>query len=100
MRRPQGDGIGDLIAQDASNNLNRYYGKGNGTFAGRVKIANNWGSSYNVVVGVGDITGDGTSDLIARDTAGNLYRQAGDGKGSYGTRVKIGSGFNRAKRLF
>ncbi|MFC0052198.1 FG-GAP repeat domain-containing protein [Streptomyces actinomycinicus] len=95
-----GDGIGDLIAQDTSDNLYRYYGKGNGTFAGRVKIASRWGGSYNAVVGVGDVTADGKSDLIARDTAGNLYRQSGDGKGSYGTRVKIGSGFNRAKALF
>ncbi|WP_234335725.1 FG-GAP-like repeat-containing protein [Streptomyces sp. NRRL S-1022] len=95
-----GDGIGDLVAQDTSNNLYRYYGKGNGTFAGRVKIAGNWGGSYNVAVGVGDITGDGRNDLIARDTTGNLYRQSGDGRGSYGTRVRIGSGFSRAKELF
>ncbi|MCX4763535.1 FG-GAP-like repeat-containing protein [Streptomyces sp. NBC_01275] len=95
-----GDGIGDLIAQDKSNNLYRYYGKGNGAFSARAKIFSNWGSSYNVVVGVGDVSGDGKTDLIARDTAGNLYRQSGTGKGSYGSRVKIGGGFGRYKGLF
>ncbi|MGW2937569.1 FG-GAP repeat domain-containing protein [Streptomyces sp. NPDC001156] len=74
-----GDGIGDLVAQDKSNNLYRYFGKGNGTFAARVKIATGWGASYNGVVGVGDITGDGKADLIARDTAGNLTVGVGAG---------------------
>jgi hypothetical protein len=53
-----GDGIGDLLAQDTSNNLYRYDGAGSGTFKARVKVFSNWGASYNAVVGVGDITGD------------------------------------------
>ncbi|MEV7345485.1 VCBS repeat-containing protein [Streptomyces sp. NPDC093544] len=95
-----GDGIGDLIAQDKSNNLYRYYGKGNGTFAARVKVSANWGASYNAVVGVGDITGDGKADLVARDTAGNLYRQNGTGKGSFAARVKIATGWQGYKGIF
>ncbi|GAB7103122.1 hypothetical protein JCM4814A_14360 [Streptomyces phaeofaciens JCM 4814] len=95
-----GDGIGDLLAQDTANNLYRYYGKGDGTFSSRAKIAANWGASYNVVVGVGDLNRDGRADLVARDTAGNLYRQAGTGKGTFGSRVKIGGSFNRYKGLF
>lgn len=95
-----GDGVGDLIAQDTSNNLYRYYGKGNGTFSARVKIFSAWGSSYNVVVGVGDLNRDGRSDLLARDSAGNLYRQLGNGRGSYGSRVKIGGGYAGFKGLF
>ncbi|MER5434678.1 FG-GAP-like repeat-containing protein [Streptomyces sp. NPDC002588] len=96
-----GDGIGDLIAQDKSNNLYRYFGKGDGTFSARTKLFTNWGASYNVVVGVGDVTGDGKADLVARDTAGNLYRQSGNGNGSFGTRVKINNGaFGGYKALF
>ncbi|MFI7499297.1 FG-GAP-like repeat-containing protein [Streptomyces sp. NPDC049687] len=95
-----GDGIGDLVAQDKANNLYRYYGKGDGTFSARAKIFAVWGSSYNAVVGVGDINRDGKADLLARDTAGNLYRQLGNGKGSYGSRVKIGGGYSRYKALF
>ncbi|MFD3621625.1 FG-GAP repeat domain-containing protein [Streptomyces sp. NPDC058676] len=95
-----GDGVGDLVAQDKANNLYRYYGKGNGTFGARAKVFSNWGGSYNAIVGVGDITGDGRSDLVVRDSAGNLYRNAGDGKGSFGARVKITSGWQGYKGLF
>ncbi|MGW0626050.1 FG-GAP repeat domain-containing protein [Streptomyces sp. NPDC002758] len=95
-----GDGIGDLVAQDKSNQLYRYYGTGKGTFSPRVKISPYWGVSYNVVVGAGDITGDGKSDLVMRDTAGNLYRQNGLGNGTFATRVKIGTGWQGYKGLF
>ncbi|MFL5998428.1 MAG: FG-GAP-like repeat-containing protein [Streptomyces sp.] len=95
-----GDGIGDLLAQDTSNNLYRYYGKGNGTFTARVKLFTNWGGSYNVVVGVGDITGDGKADLVSRDSGGNVWRNNGDGKGSFGARTKIASGWQGYKGLF
>ncbi|MFI7499632.1 FG-GAP repeat domain-containing protein [Streptomyces sp. NPDC049687] len=95
-----GDGIGDLVAQDKANNLYRYYGKGNGTFSARAKIFAGWGSSYNAVVGVGDITGDGKTDLVARDTAGVMYRLPGNGKGSFGSRVKISSGWQGYKGIF
>ncbi|MFF3967989.1 FG-GAP repeat domain-containing protein [Streptomyces griseorubiginosus] len=95
-----GDGIGDLLAQDAANNLYRYYGTGNGTFGARAKVFSNWGGSYNVIVGVGDITGDGKADLISRDSAGNVWRNNGDGKGSFSARTKIASGWQGYKGLF
>ncbi|MFJ3797808.1 FG-GAP-like repeat-containing protein [Streptomyces sp. NPDC090088] len=95
-----GDGVADLVAQDKANNLYRYYGTGKGGFGGRVKIASGWGSSYNVVVGVGDITGDGKSDLVARDAAGNLYRMTGTGRGTFAARAKIGTGWQGYKGLF
>ncbi|MFJ4813619.1 FG-GAP-like repeat-containing protein [Streptomyces longwoodensis] len=92
-----GDGIGDLLAQDTANNLYRYIGKGNGTFSARVKLFTAWGGSYNAVVGAGDLTGDGKVDLVARDTAGALYRQDGTGTGTFGPRVKIGAGWQKYK---
>ncbi|MFH9969033.1 FG-GAP repeat domain-containing protein [Streptomyces mirabilis] len=95
-----GDGIGDLLAQDTANNLYRYYGTGNGTFGARTKVFSNWGGSYNVIVGVGDITGDGKADLVSRDSAGNVWRNNGDGKGSFGGRVKIATGWQGYKGLF
>ncbi|MFI5884933.1 FG-GAP-like repeat-containing protein [Streptomyces sp. NPDC051554] len=95
-----GDGIGDLIAQDRSNTVYRYYGTGHGTFGARVKLFGAWGGSYNVVVGVGDITGDGKADLVERDSAGNLFRNSGDGKGSFGARVKISGGWQGYKGVF
>ncbi|MGC0339183.1 hypothetical protein RKD20_004217 [Streptomyces sp. SLBN-8D4] len=94
-----GDGIGDLLAQDTSNNLYRYDGTGSGTFKARVKVFGSWGGSYNTVVGVGDITGDGRTDLVSRDTSGNLYRNSGDGKGSFGGRTKIATGWQGYKAV-
>ncbi|MFD4598209.1 FG-GAP-like repeat-containing protein [Streptomyces sp. NPDC058464] len=94
-----GDGKPDLLAQDTSDNVYRYNGKGDGTFAARVKVLSNWGGSYNAVVGVGDITDDGRPDLVSRDTGGNLWRNSGDGKGSFGARVKIASGWSGYKIL-
>ncbi|GAX56293.1 FG-GAP repeat domain-containing protein [Streptomyces olivochromogenes] len=94
-----GDGIGDLLAQDKSNTLYRYAGKGNGTFAARVKLFTNWGSTYDTVVGVGDLNRDGKADLVARDTAGKLWRLNGNGAGSFGGRTQIGTGWGGYKSL-
>jgi hypothetical protein len=65
-----------------------------------VKVFNDWGSSYNVVVGVDDITGDGRVDIVARDTSGNVWRNNGNGKGSFGGRTKIATGRQSYKGLF
>ncbi|OQR60832.1 hypothetical protein B6E66_29075 [Streptomyces maremycinicus] len=95
-----GDGVGDLIAQDKSNNLYRYIGTGKGTFTARVRLFTNWGASYNAVAGAGDITGDGKADLVVRDTAGVLYRLPGTGTGTFGARVRIGAGWQNYKGIF
>ncbi|MFI0964182.1 FG-GAP-like repeat-containing protein [Streptomyces sp. NPDC021080] len=95
-----GDGHGDLLAQDRSNVLWRYAGTGAGTFRSRVKVFAGWGSSYDVVVGVGDVTGDGRADLVSRDTSGTVWRNSGDGKGSFGGRTKIATGWQGYKGLF
>ncbi|MGW1462990.1 FG-GAP repeat domain-containing protein [Streptomyces sp. NPDC002308] len=56
--------------------------------------------SYNLVVGPGDLTGDGKSDLIARSSTG-LYLYAGKGNGlELPGRVQIGgSGWSQYNRL-
>ncbi|WP_369260688.1 FG-GAP-like repeat-containing protein [Streptomyces sp. R35] len=94
-----GDGIGDLLAQDKSNNLYRYTGTGSGTFKARVKLFSNWGGSYNTVVGVGDLTGDGKADLVSRDSSGNVWRNKGTGTGSFGSRTQIATGWGSYKSL-
>ncbi|MGW3985520.1 FG-GAP-like repeat-containing protein [Streptomyces sp. NPDC004830] len=95
-----GDGHGDLVAQDASNELWRYNGTGTGKFASRTKVFADWGASYNVVVGVGDITGDGKADLVCRDTSGRLWRNNGKGDGSFGPRTGIATGWQGYKALY
>ncbi|MFE0519112.1 FG-GAP-like repeat-containing protein [Streptomyces sp. NPDC058954] len=90
-----GDGRGDLLVQDKSNVLWRYEANTSSTggFKTRVQVSSNWGSSYNAVIGVGDITGDGRADLVARDTTGTVWRYNGNGKGSFGSRTKITTGW-------
>ncbi|MGW7403254.1 FG-GAP-like repeat-containing protein [Streptomyces sp. NPDC054833] len=94
-----GDGYGDLLAQDTSNKLWRYAGTATGGFRARVKVADGWGASYNVVLGAGDVTGDGRADIVSRDTSGKLWRNNGDGKGSFGPRTQIASGWSGYKFL-
>ncbi|KUL21324.1 hypothetical protein ADL12_45165 [Streptomyces regalis] len=95
-----GDGHGDVLARDKAGTLWRYNGLGNGLLKDRVKVFANWGSGYNVIVGAGDITGDGKADLVSRDGSGNVWRNNGDGKGSFGARVKIASGWQGYKGIF
>ncbi|MET8099059.1 VCBS repeat-containing protein [Streptomyces sp. NPDC005236] len=95
-----GDGTGDVLARDRSGTLYRYDGTGTGLLKDRVKVFSAWGASYDAIVGVGDITGDGKNDLVERDTSGNVYRNAGTGTGSFGPRVKIAGGWQSYKGLF
>ncbi|MET8829067.1 FG-GAP-like repeat-containing protein [Streptomyces sp. NPDC004610] len=95
-----GDGHGDLLAQDKSNELWRYDGTATGKFKSRVKVFNDWGASYNVIVGVGDVTGDGRADIISRDTSGAVYRNNGNGKGSFSGRTKLTTGWQSYKGVF
>ncbi|MEU3343616.1 VCBS repeat-containing protein [Streptomyces sp. NPDC006700] len=95
-----GDGLGDVLARHKNGTLYRYYGTKGGLSTKRVKLFSKWGASYNAVVGVGDITSDGKPDLVARDTSGNLWLQKGDGRGSFGARTKIATGWKGYKGLF
>ncbi|MFF4750087.1 FG-GAP repeat domain-containing protein [Streptomyces sp. NPDC002514] len=95
-----GDGLGDVLARYKDGTLYRFYGTKGGLPKTRTKLFSKWGASYNAVVGVGDITSDGKADLVARDTAGNLWRQSGDGRGSFGAPTKIATGWKGYKALF
>ncbi len=95
-----GDGKADLLGHDRSGGLWRYDGTGNGTFKGRVQVFKDWGRSYNAVVGVGDLNGDGKADIVERDSAGKLFRNDGDGRGSFGNRTQIATGWQNYKGLF
>ena len=53
-------------------------------------------TSYNRIVGPGDVTGDGRGDLLAVTSTGTLYLYAGDGSGTnVASRVKISTGWER-----
>jgi hypothetical protein len=57
-------------------------------------LATGWGG-YRLIVGPGDLNGDGKGDVLARDTSGRLYLYRGQGNGDGLTgRVLVGPGWN------
>jgi hypothetical protein len=87
-----GDYLPDMLSVDSAGVMWIYPGKGNGTFASRVKVGSGW-NQYNSVRGKGDFNGDGKTDLIARSKSGGyLYLYKGTGKagsGAFSARVKV-----------
>ncbi|GGY30048.1 FG-GAP repeat domain-containing protein [Streptomyces xanthochromogenes] len=64
-------------------------------------LGGGWGI-YNTVIGVGDLTGEGNGDLIARQGSnGHLYLYPGNGQatGVY-SRIDVGAGWNAYDKLF
>lgn len=97
-----GDGRADIVARDKAGALWLYKGTGNYKvpFLNRVSIGGGW-NMFDRLLSVGDLDNDGTTDLVARTPAGDLYRYSGTGNASapLKARVKIGSGF-QAWNLF
>ncbi len=87
-----GDTLPDLLSLDSANTLWLYPGRGNGYFAGRVRVTSGL-TAYNQLRGHGDFTGDGKADLLGRAWNGDLYLYRGTGKatGAFGSRVKLRS---------
>ncbi|MFF8292825.1 FG-GAP-like repeat-containing protein [Streptomyces sp. NPDC016309] len=96
-----GDGAGDLLAVDGANSLWRFDGTAAGTVKARVLVfGGNWATGRNAFVGVGDLNKDGKPDLVSRNAAGDLLRNSGNGAGSFGSTVRIGTGWQGYKGLF
>lgn len=96
-----GDGKGDLLARTKAGDLYLYRGNGSGTgFSAKIKAGYGY-STYNKIVGAGDLSGDGLNDMVARDTKGNLYLYKGTGSATkpFKARVKIGTGYNTYKQF-
>ncbi|MEU2617581.1 trypsin-like serine protease [Streptomyces sp. NPDC007157] len=96
-----GDGKADLLARKSSGgDLYLYKGtgkSGTGLFSARVKVRSGW-TGFNTLAAVGDLTGDGKADLVARTTGGTLYLYPGTGKATseiFGTRKSLGTGFQQ-----
>ncbi|MEU6539486.1 trypsin-like serine protease [Streptomyces sp. NPDC047000] len=96
-----GDGKADLLARKSSTgDLYLYKGTGktgSAAFSARIKVRSAW-TGYNRLAAVGDFTGDGKADLLARTTGGTLYLYPGTGSASstiFGTRVSLGTGYQK-----
>ena len=91
-----GDGRPDVIARDRSGYLWLYPTTGPLTGHSGWGQRRRYGSGWNAmsaVLGVGDWTGDGLADLLARNAAGELRLYSGDGFGGLHGGTRIGSGF-------
>ncbi|WP_051393125.1 FG-GAP repeat domain-containing protein [Glycomyces arizonensis] len=90
-----GDGAADVIAlRESDGNLYFYPGNGEGNLGGRSSMGSGW-NSMDLVTTAGDFDSDGFADLFARDaSSGRLYLYPGDGRGGYGDRIDIGSGWD------
>ncbi|MFD7443411.1 N-acetylmuramoyl-L-alanine amidase [Streptomyces sp. NPDC059909] len=91
------DAKGDMVAREPSGTLWYYAASGNPNqpFKARLKVGTGW-QVYNRILGVSDVTKDGRSDLVARDSAGVLWLYVGTGNPSvpFEARRKVGTGWN------
>jgi secreted trypsin-like serine protease len=97
-----GDGKTDLIARaKSSGDVYLYKGTGKaGTaaFSGRIKVRSWSSTTYNAFDAVGDVTGDGRADFLARTPGGTLYLYKGTGKATseiFATRISVGTDFKQ-----
>ena len=56
--------------------------------------------AMTAVMGPGDLNGDRTADVVARDARGNLWLYRGNGSGGWLSRVQIGTGWNGINAIF
>ncbi|MCG7523667.1 VCBS repeat-containing protein [Streptomyces sp. OfavH-34-F] len=99
-----GDGKNDIVARDKAGVLWLYKGTGDqkAPYEKRTKIGSGW-NQYNTLFGAGDLTMDGITDLVARNTKGELYlyQGTGDAAAPYKAKELIGtSGWNTYRLFF
>lgn len=96
-----GDGKADLIARNKSTGAIYLYkgtGKASAPFSARVKVRTWSNTTYNAFDAIGDITGDGKADFLARTPGGTLYLYKGTGKATseiFATRISVGTDFKQ-----
>jgi hypothetical protein len=89
-----GDGREDVIAREASTGkLWLYPGTGTGSLGARKLIGTGGWNAMGRLVGYGDLSGDGRSDLLAVEkSTGKLWLYPGISSGTFGARKLIGAG--------
>lgn len=95
-----GDGAPDVLARETANGrLWLYRGTGTGSWLPRVLLGTGW-NALTAVMSPGDLNGDRTPDVLARDSAGVLWLYPGNGAGKWLPRVRAGTGWNIMNAIF
>lgn len=100
------DGVHYLSAPSSLNTSERWasileMGSNGDLYTNANYVGGGW-NIYNTIIGVGDLTGEGNGDLIARQGSnGHLYLYPGNGQatGVY-SRIDVGAGWNAYDKLF
>ncbi|MDN3240752.1 FG-GAP repeat domain-containing protein [Glycomyces tritici] len=89
-----GDGKPDLLARDAkTGTLYTYPGDGSGGVGPRITVGTGW-NALGAFTSAGDFNSDGKLDLYAVGRSdGRLHFYPGQGGGTFGTRVLLGTGW-------
>ena len=98
-----GDGKRDILARTSDGKLLMYRGNGHGGFllpTGQ-QIGSGW-QGFTALLAPRDWSGDGKSDILARDANGLLLMYRGNGRGGFvtGAAERIGSGWQIFDALF
>ncbi|SDD91274.1 FG-GAP repeat domain-containing protein [Glycomyces harbinensis] len=89
-----GDGFQDLYMVRKSDG-HLLFSAGNGAETLPAPVSRGSGWAHMDIAMAGDLTEDGTPDLLARDArTGDLYSYPGDGSGGFETRIPVGGGWN------
>ncbi|MET9852088.1 VCBS repeat-containing protein [Streptomyces sp. NPDC006450] len=97
-----GDGRADLLARGTDGSLWAYPGNGTTSFGDRVKIGDAGWNGFKKLTAVGDITGDGRTDLVGVNSAGTafVYKASGlKGLNTFQGNTNIGGGWNAYAEL-
>lgn len=81
-----------LFGISSGGSLYRYPGNGLGGFKARQLVGNNW-RVMSLVTGIGDLSGDGFPDIVARDSSARLWLYYGTRTGDVGSRILLGGGW-------
>jgi hypothetical protein len=100
-----GDTFNDLIVRNTAGELRLYRGNGKGGWLNGTAsdlIGTGW-AKFTAIFSPGDFNGDGFSDVIVRNAAGELRLYRGNGKGSWidpSSNILIGTGWNNFTAIF
>jgi Trypsin/FG-GAP-like repeat len=93
-----GDGKADVLARDSSNTLWLYQGTGNASSPWKARVKARTGWNFTALVTSGDVTGDGITDLFARQPDGTMYLYPGTDTPTtdlFGPRISQGTDWNQ-----